>query len=890
MRRDFTPDRDFEVAHRSGGRLGLRDDEPGRRARRPARRDRQRASELDDPASWSTPAPRARWASATQVAAVERAAGGAAQGGDPTRRRRRVRPGRGACLHGKASAAVGVVGKRILARGALGASDLERALGWLATSGKVRRSRVLLVTDGVATAGETPATSCGRGWRRWRASASSGSTCWRVGGIRDDAMLCAPGDGGAGARRRGARRRRSRPAELARRLTARDALGHRRSRSRAPGWVWPSVVDGVQPGDEVLVYADLPAGRSASAEGRRGGDAAGGRADADAAPAARARLGPRPDRAPASSSATRSPPRIAISRRRSRSRPSSCRSQHRVLCPFTALLVLETEQDYARFGIERRALADILTVGAAAASRCCTGSRSRRRATPPRCVEPRMTRRRRRRCADDGAKKDEAGDCRTRRGEEGRGRARRPSRRSGEVRPHRGRRPRPSRPRPPTRGERQRVMRSAPALEAWPSRRRASVARRAQRRRRRAAPTCGRSAPRADAAGRGRAPTARAGAEAAPPDAAVRRGHGRCSSARPRARGAGAGARLARRATPATCWRWSRSARRSRRWATSPAAARAYGSIIDLFPARADLRRFAGERLERLRRRAGAGAGDRHLSQGRRAAPRPPRRPPPARLRAAQGRPARTRRSTRSSPALAQQLPGRPLRGVERILREDLGPASPRPGSHAEPARGDEIRDAPAARGRHAGRAARRCASSSTGRPTPTTSTSTSTTRSGGHAFYSAPQLAVGRRALRRRHDRLRPRVLHHPRPAAGRAVPYQLQAHYYSRGPMGYGMGKLQIIEHDGQGGLRFEERPFVIMNDRAFVDLGRVVGAASGRSGRDGDWHAAGGGRPPGRSRGRGSGRPPRVWPRQRVDAPVQEPACRRAQSPSTIGHLIL
>ena len=40
----------------------------------------------------------------------------------------------------------------------------------------------------------------------------------------------------------------------------------------------------------------------------------------------------------------------------------------------------------------------------------------------------------------------------------------------------------------------------------------------------------------------------------------------------------------------------------------------------------------------------------------------------------------------------------------------------------------------------------------------------------------------------------------------------------------MGYGMGKLQIIDHDGQGGLRFEERPFVVMVDRTFVDLGTV------------------------------------------------------------------
>ena len=55
-----------------------------------------------------------------------------------------------------------------------------------------------------------------------------------------------------------------------------------------------------------------------------------------------------------------------------------------------------------------------------------------------------------------------------------------------------------------------------------------------------------------------------------------------------------------------------------------------------------------------------------------------------------------------------------------------------------------------------------------------------------------------------------------HPRPA------YTLEAHDYSRGPMGYGMGKLEIIDHDGHGGLTFEERPFVIMHDHAFVPLG--------------------------------------------------------------------
>jgi hypothetical protein len=41
----------------------------------------------------------------------------------------------------------------------------------------------------------------------------------------------------------------------------------------------------------------------------------------------------------------------------------------------------------------------------------------------------------------------------------------------------------------------------------------------------------------------------------------------------------------------------------------------------------------------------------------------------------------------------------------------------------------------------------------------------------------------------------------------------------------MGYGMGKLQIVDHDGKGGLTFDERPFVVMTDRAFVELGAVA-----------------------------------------------------------------
>lgn len=40
----------------------------------------------------------------------------------------------------------------------------------------------------------------------------------------------------------------------------------------------------------------------------------------------------------------------------------------------------------------------------------------------------------------------------------------------------------------------------------------------------------------------------------------------------------------------------------------------------------------------------------------------------------------------------------------------------------------------------------------------------------------------------------------------------------------MGYGMGEVEIVEHDGHGRLSFEERPFVVTKDRAFGSLDRA------------------------------------------------------------------
>jgi hypothetical protein len=42
----------------------------------------------------------------------------------------------------------------------------------------------------------------------------------------------------------------------------------------------------------------------------------------------------------------------------------------------------------------------------------------------------------------------------------------------------------------------------------------------------------------------------------------------------------------------------------------------------------------------------------------------------------------------------------------------------------------------------------------------------------------------------------------------------------------MGYGMGALHVLQHDGRGGLELEARPFVVMEDGAYLDLGTLKG----------------------------------------------------------------
>lgn len=58
------------------------------------------------------------------------------------------------------------------------------------------------------------------------------------------------------------------------------------------------------------------------------------------------------------------------------------------------------------------------------------------------------------------------------------------------------------------------------------------------------------------------------------------------------------------------------------------------------------------------------------------------------------------------------------------------------------------------------------------------------------------------------------------------RTYPYTVRLHHGAVGPLGFGMGTLQTIEHDGKGGWWFANTPFVVTREGAVLPLGKVEG----------------------------------------------------------------
>ncbi len=247
-------------------------------------------------------------------------------------------------------------------------------------------------------------------------------------------------------------------------------------------------------------------------------------------------------------------------------------------------------------------------------------------------------------------------------------------------------------------------------------------------------------------------------------------------------------------------------------------AARAYGSLIDMFPSRADVRRFAGVRLERVN-----GGLELARDSFEKALAERPDHPSSHRLYAyalvkrgelEKAFAAISRGAERSYPA--DRFPG-----VDKVLHEDVGLIGAA-WIKAQPERRAEIMDKiKAAKGIVENAPSLRFVLTW---ETDANDVDFHIYDATGHAYYGHKKLASGGELYADITTGYGPECFTIRLPPSKRSPLYTLQANYYSRGPMGFGMGKLEVIDHDGQGGLKFEEHPYVVMIDHAFVNLGEI------------------------------------------------------------------
>jgi tetratricopeptide (TPR) repeat protein len=751
--------------------------------------------------------------------------------------------------------------KKILERRALGASNLHAALRWAGTRHGYKR--LLLLSDGVVTAGVTEAEGLIAATKKLRGTFERVDALV-VGGIRDEETLRKIVRGNLswdGLVLDG-----DQPlVELARRLGQTTISG---LEVDVPGarWVWPSRLDGVQDGETVLVYADLPA---ASAQGKPVTVTLSGplrqthQVELVAAlqrpllerswiAAQIAKLTEQHDRADAQDDERRA---------QSRQKILALSIKHRVLSDLTALLVLETEADYARFNIDRKALADILTVGdqgvqlisrkgivvddEPAAQKEKGQGNVQDEDAPSKVKQAKGARKQGEAIAKSPPLPTNVASVRVPAGKGSafrvRGVVAKTPAAGGDADGKIGLGTLGTVGRGGGGGSFKASGRVAKGEEG-----KMGVKVEARRRETRASADLRPAEPKAAPAAR-RARPRIAAKRAAPrafrdrdPDDDLVDSDSDSDDDEPIKRSTPAlTGKMAAVAALIKAGRLDQAVADALRWRAEDAgdvlalvalgdalkasgklalAARAYGSIIDLFPSRADMRRFAGMELEALGPAGQALAADSFAE----AVLQRPDHPNSHRLLGfALLRLGDAKAAFAALEAGARRTyPEGRFAGVGQILREDLGLVAA-VWIAQDAARRDEIRKRLDAAGAtfEKGPSLRFVLSWETdandvdfhihdGKK--------------GHAYYSRRELRSGGQLYADVTTGYGPECFNIP--GKPRAFPYRLQAHYYSRGPMGYGMGKLEIIQHDGKGGLRFEQRPYVVMTDQAYLDLGWV------------------------------------------------------------------
>ena len=242
-------------------------------------------------------------------------------------------------------------------------------------------------------------------------------------------------------------------------------------------------------------------------------------------------------------------------------------------------------------------------------------------------------------------------------------------------------------------------------------------------------------------------------------------------------------------------------------------AARVYGSIIDLFPGRVDMRRFAGERLARVDNALAIDTFKRAVAD------RPDHMTGHRLLAYAL---VRANRYNEAFAAIAAGLDAQyrddSYAGGKRVLGDDaamIGAVY----AKAMPAKRNEIERALA-------KYKLALATKPSTRFVAYWETDANDVdlhiedAKGNHASYQNKKLASGGELYADVTTGYGPEAfVIDGTPSAG---PYKLWLHYYAQGPMGYGMGALQIQTFDPDRGLTFDDRPYIIMTAHAHAELG--------------------------------------------------------------------
>ncbi len=242
-------------------------------------------------------------------------------------------------------------------------------------------------------------------------------------------------------------------------------------------------------------------------------------------------------------------------------------------------------------------------------------------------------------------------------------------------------------------------------------------------------------------------------------------------------------------------------------------AERAYGALMDLYSSRPDLHRYAGIRLERIGTPSALALV---VDTYRRLLGVHPARTSGYHLLALalvkQGR-------YREAFAVTERGLGRaqagPRSGMTRVLAEDLGLIAAA-WAAAEPSKRSAIERRSIALG---GAIATEPSTRSFLVWESDVDVDLHAYSSRGDHAYAARPVVTGVGQLVTDSIAFGPELLRLSNPL--RAGDIEIQAQYRRIGPLGFELGSLEVVEHDGRGRLQFATHPYVVMRDQAFVEL---------------------------------------------------------------------